>query len=91
MAKKSYQEIADILEIAKKVVAIWSWYQHYKWTKYFVVDLAISFVDDELQTEVIYFPEWYENTKFIRSFDQFVSEINIKWIQTLRFKKIDST
>jgi len=89
MSRKSYQELTDILISEQEKLPIQSRYQHYKWQKYRVESLA-TLVDDDrnLQTMVVYRPEWHEESKFVRNIDVFVEMVELEWKIVRRFAKL---
>jgi len=89
MSRKSYQELADILVSEQEKLSIQSRYQHYKWKKYRVESLA-TLVDDDrnLQTMVVYRPEWFEQSKFVRNLDVFAESVEREWKLVRRFAKL---
>lgn len=86
MSRKSYKELADILNKAKENVQIQCLYKHYKWQRYRVESLA-TLVDDDrnLQTMVVYRPEWEQECIFVRNIDIFEEIIEREWEEVKRF------
>jgi len=80
MPRKSYTELADILESAKEKLPVQCRYQHYKWQKYRVESLA-TLVDDDrnLQTMAVYRPEWYPESIFVRNIEVFGEMVEWEW------------
>jgi len=89
MTRKTYDELAIDLLKQEEFLPTWCWYLHYKWTKYRVESLA-TLVDDDrnLQTMVVYRPEWYEKSVFTRNVDVFLEEVESDGRVVRRFSPI---
>ncbi len=87
MARKSYTEIADDLAIAQWELPVKQRYQHYKWQKYRVESLAVLVDDDRnLQTMVVYRPEWHPESVFVRNSEIFAEMVEWEWEMRRRFQ-----
>ena len=87
MTKKlSEKELVDILNEAKKLVAVGEMYRHYKGNLYKVIDLGIF--SEDIGVGVIYQAQYGEKVMFIRPLDIWIEDVDCNGRTVPRFDRV---